>query len=409
MRKILILCAITMLVLLPSALAPGCVREPTASEIINNMGASLDEVDTYQFDMDMTLDMAGAAEGQKFEITMVSHMTGAIDNAVRNMRMDMDMSTKMLGMELPSLMEMHTIIVDGDFYVWTKLPETEIGWIKEEIASEQFDEMWRSSVQSQVWLDIVQQSSEAEFLGRDITDGVDCYVVSLVPDAKEFWQAIMQQPGMNLTEEGQELPIKLEEMFEDMSFKWWVCKDTWLPVKGQVSMTMVLSSDLLKLELPPEQQFVLTMPVTADLSFHDYNEAIVIDVPLAIGPLELCSNVTESGEYTIRPEAIFHRGEDFWIYAEVTGFEQKKLNGGFDVWLVVQHVRVSGPSGEIIAEERNVMDMHVTLTEEEPMWFALPLGPAGRGDPLGQYTIELSVQDMLSHEWTYGVATFILQ
>ena len=390
------------------------VREPTGLEIIGEMTSALDKVETYQFGMNMTIEGVGTVEGSEFEMVATSNIESATDSANRSTWVDINMILEMPGIKdlisgLSTEIEMHVIILDDDFYVKKKVGDAEIGWSREEIRSEQFDKIWENSVQSQIWLDMVRESSEAEFLGRDQIDDVDCYVVDIFPDTKDLWKAIMQEPGMNLVKEGTELPIEVEETIQGSPFRLWINRDTWLPMKGQIEMTTVLSSDLFPLGLPPDREFELTMLASADLSFQDYNEVIAIEAPLAVRCL-LCSDVMAPGVYVIQPWAAFQRGDVIWIYVEVTGFDHQEADSEYEVWLNWQHFKLYAPDGEIIRQRYDLHEAHGTIAEEmEPVSFWLMVGTAGSSDPLGQYSIEVKVEDKLSGETAIGRANFTLE
>ena len=404
----------TYIITLDSLTSKLLVREPTRLEIISEMRSALDKVETYQFGMDMTIKGSGTVEGSEFEMVATSNIESAIDSANRNTWVDRSMTLEMPGIKdlisgLSTETEMHVIILDDDFYMKRKVGDAEIGWMREEIRSEQFDRVWENSVQFQIWLDMVRESSEAEFLGRAQIDDVGCYVMDLSPDIKDLWKAIMQEPGMNLVKEGTELPIEVEETIQGASFRLWINRDTWLPMKGRIEMTMVLNSDLFPLGLPPDQGFELTMLASAGLSFQNYNEVMAIEAPLAVRCL-LCSNVMAPGVYTIQPWAAFRRGDAIWIYVEVTGFERQETDSEYEVWLNWQHFKLYAPDGKIIQERYHLHEAQGIIAEEkEPVSFWLLVGTASNSDPSGQYSIEVEVDDKLSGETATGRANFTLE
>ena len=62
------------------------------------------------------------------------------------------------------------------------------------------------------------------------------------------------------------------------------------------------------------------------------------------------SHFEESGEYT--PDEELHLGEDIWVIYEVTGFEQRETEDGYEVWLKAQHAK--GDTYDILDNEGNL-------------------------------------------------------
>ena len=74
-----------------------CAQGPPAQEIVDGIIEALDDIKTYQFDMDMTMDMAGEAEGEAFEVTVVIDFESVVDLENRQMMMDMAITMAMAG------------------------------------------------------------------------------------------------------------------------------------------------------------------------------------------------------------------------------------------------------------------------------------------------------------------------
>ena len=104
---------------------------PSAQEIVNSVTDSLDKIRTTQFDMNMTMDMAGEAEGETFEATMVTDFSGALDLANRKMKADINMDITAPGADKT---EMATAIylLDGVAYMLIEVPEMSPMWVKSE-------------------------------------------------------------------------------------------------------------------------------------------------------------------------------------------------------------------------------------------------------------------------------------
>ena len=75
-KKILAISLVLVMVLSFSACAEELL---SAQEISSGVIESLDDIRTYQFDMDMTIDMAGEVEGETIEGTITMDGSGTLD------------------------------------------------------------------------------------------------------------------------------------------------------------------------------------------------------------------------------------------------------------------------------------------------------------------------------------------
>ena len=250
-----------------------CVKEEeelaSAQEIIDGVIESLDDIRTCQFDIDMTLDMAGEAEGEPFDGTMVTDSSGALDLENRQMRMDMTMSLAMVGEdEMEMGTEMYLI---GDMvYMLMKIPEMEPMWMKSEVPEGYWEEM--NQVESQVEL---LEVAQVEVIGSETVGGIDCYVLQLTPDLEQLWQIVAQQAQVTgeasaLTEES------LQEMFQSFSVKQWIAKGTYFLTKAEIDIAMEFTPEDMGF---PEEEGVMTMDITMSFLGYDYNQPVSIVLP----------------------------------------------------------------------------------------------------------------------------------
>jgi len=90
-----------------------CAGGPSVQEVVNGTFESLDDISTYQFDMDMIYEATGEAEGEAFEMNMMMGFSGALDLENRQMRADITMNMAVLSedemeMELEKLIHRRT-------------------------------------------------------------------------------------------------------------------------------------------------------------------------------------------------------------------------------------------------------------------------------------------------------------
>jgi len=252
-----------------------CVGEPSAQEIVDGVIESLDEIRTYQFNMDMTGGIAAEAEGEAYEATMVMDLDGVLDLENRQMKMDMTVNVE----GLPGLGEdktetgIETYLVSDMIYMMMDVPEMGPMWMKLEMPEGYWGEM--SQIESQIEL---LEVAQVKVIGSETIEGTDCYVLQLTPDMEQLWQLAMQQPKLP----GEEVPDVaeefLQEMFRSVSVKQWIAKDTYFLIKAEIDMVFV-STELTAEAMGLQEGVSLPTYISIVLLSYNYNQPVSIVLP----------------------------------------------------------------------------------------------------------------------------------
>ena len=161
------------------------VELPSAQEIVDGVIESLDEIRTYQFDMDVTYNMTNVGEDEWSEVTFALGYSGTVDVENRQMRMEYTNEETENGQrEMQAEMEMY--FIDGILYMMEKVPGEETTWKKEAP-----EEWWEGSQQigwGESQIEILE-AAQVEVIGSERVDGIDCYV----PEVKPFRHSIYLQ------------------------------------------------------------------------------------------------------------------------------------------------------------------------------------------------------------------------
>ncbi len=246
------------------------VGSPTAQEIVSGVIESLNDIKTYQFDMDMTLDMAAQAEGEVFEITMVMDGSGSFDIQNRRMGMDMTMSMAVPG-EAEMEMGLEMYLIEDMIYMMMDVPLMGSMWTKSNVPVGYWEEM--NQVELQIEL---LGAAQVEVIGSEMVGGVDCYVLQLTPDMEQLWQYVMQQADVTGEEMLEVVQEFLEGIFRSFSVKQWVAKDTYLLIKAEIDMTVELTTEAMGF---PGEEGVLIMDIAMDFLAYNYNQPLSIQLP----------------------------------------------------------------------------------------------------------------------------------
>jgi len=276
-RKILAMSMVLVMVLAFSAC--GGETLPTAEQIIDGAIQAQDDIRTYEFEMGMTMDMAGEAEGEAFEATIGMDYSGALDTDNKEMRMTVTASAVATGEEEAET-ALEAYIVDGTGYSKTIAPGTEPEWEADEFSEEEWEETWEGIVEvlslAAPQLELLE-AAEAEVIGSETVKGVDCYVLRLTPNIKQLWDTIMQQATMGFGG-GLGLPEFTEEIFNEASYslsvEQWVAKDTYFLMKVEIDITIELTAEAMQVT-----EGEMTVDTALNLLAYNYNQPVSIELP----------------------------------------------------------------------------------------------------------------------------------
>ncbi|MCK4476738.1 MAG: hypothetical protein KAU16_08435 [Methanophagales archaeon] len=276
---------IAIVAIVAVAMFAGCVDEEeqlSTAEIKAMVLATAEEIDTYKFDMDTTQKTLISNETGDMEMTTISTGSGAADNI--NKKMKMELTTTM---ELPEgapqetmEMTMEMYFINNAMYMKMDLgiPEIPAQWTKMQMP-EGYEESWESQNQVELQMELLNVS-EVGLLEDEEVNGVDCYVLNITIDAEKYWEIVMKQKGMSELMQNlqQNVSFDIGEMMKGMSMKYWIAKDTKFPMKTEMQMEMVISSE--DLNIPEsEEEFTMTMDQRTTMVFYDYNEPVTIELP----------------------------------------------------------------------------------------------------------------------------------
>ena len=236
----------------------------TEEELFGAVITSSQDVETYELDMVMDMEMSGESDGETIEMNIIYIMNGVVDNTNREMYESLSMEMDMGWMSQSMQMEMY-LIGDTMYMNMSGLGVTE-QWMKETTPG-----LWDEENLLEQQIDLLE-TADVEFLGSETVKGVDCYKVELVPDLEKLAEIAMQ----NMEEMYAESPFDLEEVLKSYSAIQWFAKDTCLPMKATMQMTMVMSSDIMGV---PGEEFEMEMDVSTYVVWENYGEPVSIELP----------------------------------------------------------------------------------------------------------------------------------
>ena len=273
MKRIAFL-GVLVLTLITSLLV-GCADKELTQEdleqLVNDVLVANAEVETVRFDMNTTTKMEVIGGPQPDGATMVGEGTGAIDSANREMQLIMDMDIDVPGKEKQS-MPMESYLVDDWMHIKVSVEEKGAQWMKMPLP----DEMWDSQSAISQQIELLETAKEVNFLANEYVNGVDCYVIEVVPctEALNKMLSQMQMPDIDGADFSQ---LSFADMINEMVFKQWIAKDDYLIMKSQTHVLMEMSPE--DVGASAEEFQKITADQIAVMVFYDYNEPVSIDLP----------------------------------------------------------------------------------------------------------------------------------
>ena len=272
-RKILAVSLLLVMVL--SFIACGGEGLPPAQEIVDGAVQALDDIRTYEFEIDMTMGMAGEAEGETFEMTMGTDTSGVLDLDNRQMRMGMVMNMALPGEDEVDA-EVEAYLIDNTGYLMTKESGEEPVWEKEKVSGTDWEQTVEMLTMPEPQLELLQ-AAQVEVIGSEKVKGVDCYVLRVTPDMGQLWETAMHQATLGFAEE-MALPTFTEELLDEVSYsssvKQWVAKDTYFLMKVEIDMAIEFTAEAMGVE-----EGEMTIDSAMTMLVYNYNQPVSIELP----------------------------------------------------------------------------------------------------------------------------------
>ncbi len=237
---------------------------PSAQEIVDGIIASFNNIRTYQYDMDETINMTVEVEGEVSESTFALGGSGTVDFENRQMRMEHTIESIPKTGQPELVWGGEQYFIDGMLYTKPKIPGEEPMWMKEEAPEEWWETQQMELVDSQIEL---LGAAQVEVIGSESVGGIDCYVLEVTPDLEQLWQLfnyLIFQEAPDVTEE------YLQEVFRSFSVKQWVAKDTYFLMKAEIDIST---------EFPPGEPGPSTIDIAMVLLAYNYNQPVSIVLP----------------------------------------------------------------------------------------------------------------------------------
>lgn len=271
MKKI---CLVLILVifLLPFTACEG--ELPPPEEVMEKVVEAMNEVDTYQQDTDVTMQLYLMAEDTPsfFPLDINIELNAETAHDLVNNDMETVIDIVITGEDDDSIkMNMALYIVDETMYVMVDLPVISPMWTKSSLPGMFFQQMG----DYQTLMEILQMAG-LEVTGAERKEGVNCYVLEITPDISQIFRSLML-PADAFDDAYLESDLEvIDEIFQDFSVKMWVDKNDYRIIYMDVNIQMELSPETMGVY---DEEGLFRLDAAVKVHYRDYNRSVKIVLP----------------------------------------------------------------------------------------------------------------------------------
>ncbi|MBN1644052.1 MAG: hypothetical protein JW856_04470 [Dehalococcoidales bacterium] len=260
------------IILVMSLMVTGC-KELTAEEIVANYMMAQSGITSYRADYTLTYDIeVSEAEEETMNMSMYGTGTTVTDVKDKKLQMTMDMNIEVPDEETQQAsVEMY--LVDGWLYTKVEIPDAYEQWSKAK-GSDDFAEDDAARI-----IELVESATESTLQGTEKLNGINCYILEIVPDISKMWDWLMSQMGSELTGSFDISQFDLSKIIESISCKVWVSKSGYRMVKTEVTLVMKIDAEAMGVPSEDEDSGSVAMSMSMSMTFYDYNEPVDINLP----------------------------------------------------------------------------------------------------------------------------------
>jgi hypothetical protein len=242
----------------------------TQEEIREKVLAAIGNIRTYSFTMTLDINLSG--QNQK-AINQRTEINGAMDKTNQKLQISMALSQQAENDRAKGATSTAEIYVAGE-NMYVKSGSTASGnWQKQPASAEIWQEQDIISQQKKLL-----ETAEMELAGMATLKDKECYLLELHPDEEVLWESLRQKLPAGQLPEG----VDLNEIIREITMQTWIDKGTFLPLRVQESITLVMRPEELGLTAS-EGVSSMTTKMNFDLLAFDYNQPLDLKPPAGIG------------------------------------------------------------------------------------------------------------------------------
>lgn len=253
-----------LLVILPLV---GCAKDDDITtenieNIIERVTAAATDIKTCRFDTSMEKEESSFEDDTETIVMNLSiERSVVVDHTNKKMHITYSMEHIMYSMEAGIADE--SLSKETEEYciddMWYGKTVTHVGagpWRKHAIPADYITGYWEENNEVERQMRLLE-GSEIESLGSEQVNGVECWVIKVIPDLENFWEL----EGMAVLP-----PPNLEESVKNISVRQWFAKDTYYLMRAEREWTFQMVEFLQQMSWK-------------EVEFSHYNEPVSIVLP----------------------------------------------------------------------------------------------------------------------------------
>lgn len=287
-KKVTVMLMTVVMLVVMSFSFVACEEElPTPEEVIEKLVKAHTDVKSYEMegnmDMKMVLDIPEEemSMGIPMEINAAVDINAAFDGANEEMMTAMDIDIDMSG-EATMKMAMEMYLVDGWMYMMMDMPMMIPQWKKTEMSYSEVLEKMESIDFTEMQVELLK-SSDIMVAGEEKVDDVECYTIEVSPDMSKLLEILIQQSQLTgdsmfdmPVDDFDEMMANIDDMIKSVSAKYWIAKDTYYIVKGDIAFIMEMTPEAMGV---PDEEGSISMDVTMFMRLFNYDKPVSIVLP----------------------------------------------------------------------------------------------------------------------------------
>ena len=230
-------------------------------ELKSSLVNSLSGVETMRQEAHMTVSTGGA------QYIVEMSLVELIDYRGQKASFNVTMTVKSTPIATPVNTTIYLYYVNKTVYFAQEIPGAPLTWYKQVAPEELWSQLFTNPANI---TSMFLNASDLEYLGVDVVNGVECFVVDVKPRMSELVNMTSLILGPQLTGTLRQLGVEdLSELIKDLDIKMWISKSEHLPLKQVMSMTMNIMN--MNFQVSAEITSSYNLPISISLPEEAYN------------------------------------------------------------------------------------------------------------------------------------------
>jgi hypothetical protein len=242
-----------------------------AMDIINASVVAVAKIKTVKMVVDSNMIMEVTGGSQPGKMTMHQVMSGSVDNTAKKMLITMNVN-----MDVPyqGKQDVKADMYAADGWIYMKYTMAAAGeqWMKMKLT----DDIWKEQSGVSNMAEFLQSAKGATLQGSEKVNGIDCYILEVVPDTNILagWvkdQLQSSQAGLDLSQ------TDMTKTFKQISIKEWIAKDSKMLMQEQMALVTEMKPE--QMGTPAGSFDKMVMDINMSMNYSNFDQPVSVVIP----------------------------------------------------------------------------------------------------------------------------------